>query len=252
MTEIPAPVLAGRRALVTGAARGIGRAIATGLAVSGAQVVCGDVDPAAETVAEIERAGGQALAVELDISQPESVDEAVSRCEKLGGLDILVNNAGIFPRSLVLDMDLAMWDEVIGVNLRGTFVCCQRAARLMTVQGRGGRILNVTSGAAFVPTSHSAHYAASKAGIVALTRVLALELAPQAITANALAPGLTDTAQPRSFYSEDQLRVLATRIPAGRLGDAEDMVGASLLVCSDAGSYITGQTLHVNGGLYMP
>ena len=239
-------------ALVTGAAQGIGRALALGLAAAGATVVCSDVRAADGTAQAIRDAGQVAYALVLDISVEEQVTGAMAFLDEIGGIDLLVNNAGIFPRSPVLDLEPAEWDRVMAVNLRGTFLCSRAAAGRMRAQGRGGRIVNVTSGAAFVPTPQSAAYAASKAGIVALTRVLALELAADRVTVNAVAPGLTDTAQPRAFYSEDDLAAFAARIPAGRLGTPEDIVPAVLLLCSDEAAYITGQTLHVNGGLYMP
>jgi 3-oxoacyl-[acyl-carrier protein] reductase len=248
MSEAPAH----RVALVTGAAQGIGRAIALGLAGSGVTVVCSDVAATSETADEIERLGGRAHELTLDISSEGEVERAMAFLDGLGGIDIMINNAGVFPRSPVLEMDPAEWDFVMSVNLRGTFLCARAAAARMCAQGRGGRIINVTSGAAFVPTPQSAHYAASKAGIVALTRVLALELAPKGITVNAVAPGLTDTAQPRSFYSEADLDAFAGRIPAGRLGQPEDMIPAVLFLCDSRSGYVTGQTVHVNGGLYMP
>ena len=234
-------------ALVTGAAQGIGRAIAAGLAGEGLTVVCGDVIDAAETA---ETVGGHA--VSLDVSDAAQVREAVAFAASLGSLGVLVNNAGIFPRSPVLDLDEAEWERVQDVNLKGTFLCAQAAARVMREQGVGGRIVNVTSGAAFVSSPQGAAYAASKAGIVAFTRVLALELAADRITVNAVAPGFTDTAQPRSFFSDEDLAAIANRIPAGRLAQPEEIVPAVVFLCSEAAAYVTGQTLHVNGGLYMP
>jgi NAD(P)-dependent dehydrogenase (short-subunit alcohol dehydrogenase family) len=234
-------------ALVTGAAQGIGRAIAAGLAGEGLVVVCGAVLDASETA---ELVGGRAFS--LDVSDASQVRDAFAVAAGLGELAVLVNNAGIFPRSPVLDLEESEWQRVQDVNLKGTFLCAQAAARVMREQGHGGRIVNVTSGAAFVSSPQGAAYAASKAGIVAFTRVLALELAPDNVTVNAVAPGFTDTAQPRSFFSDDDLAAIAKRIPAGRLAEPEEIVPAVLYLCSEAAAYVTGQTLHVNGGLYMP
>jgi NAD(P)-dependent dehydrogenase (short-subunit alcohol dehydrogenase family) len=245
------PALGGRIALVTGAAQGIGRSVALGLARAGATVVCGDVKESS-TAGEIRSSAGDAHDLLLDVSDPASIEDGFAFVDTVGGIDILVNNAGIFPRSPVLALDTAEWDRVLAVNLRGTFLCSRAAASRMRAQARGGRIVNITSGAAFVPTPLSAAYAASKAGIVAFTRVLALEAAPDAVTVNAVAPGLTDTAQPRSFYSDDDLRAITTRIPAGRIAEPEDIAPAVVFLCGDEAGYLTGQTLHVNGGLFMP
>jgi NAD(P)-dependent dehydrogenase (short-subunit alcohol dehydrogenase family) len=242
-----------RVALVTGAAQGIGAAIACGLAEQGARVVCGDLAAPEATADAIRAAGGQADALTLDVTSTADVGAAINFVAAgIGGLDILVNNAGIFPRSPALELDEATWDRVLDVNLKGTFFCAQAAARLMVEQARGGRIVNITSGAAFVPTPQSSHYAASKAGVVAATRVLALELASAGITVNAVAPGLTDTAQPRSFYSDDDLAAIAARIPLGRIAAPAEIVPAVCFLAGEGAGYITGMTVHVNGGLYMP
>jgi NAD(P)-dependent dehydrogenase (short-subunit alcohol dehydrogenase family) len=243
--------LEGKVAIVTGAAQGIGRAIALGLGAAGAAVISADVRPS-DTAAQITARGGTGRDAHVDVAREDEVAVTMEMAEQMGGLDILVNNAGIFPRAPAITMEMADWDAVMAVNLRGTFLCARAAAIQMRAHGRGGRIVNITSGAAFVPTAQSAHYASSKAGVVALTRVLALEWAPDRITVNAVAPGVTDTAQPRSFYSADDLDAMATRIPVGRLGQPEDIVPAVLLLCADEASYVTGQTVHVNGGLYMP
>jgi NAD(P)-dependent dehydrogenase (short-subunit alcohol dehydrogenase family) len=238
-----------RVALVTGAAQGIGAAIALGLAGGGATVVCGDLEAPLQTAAALRDRGH---AVALDVSDAASVQAALDVAADLGGIDILVNNAGIFPRSPALDLAEAEWDRVLAVNLKGTFLCSQRAARMMRGRPHGCRIVNITSGAAFVPTAQSAHYAASKAGIVALTRVFALELADAGITVNAVAPGLTDTAQPRSFYSDEDLVAIAQRIPLGQIAQPGEIVPAVLFLCGPGAGHMTGQTVHVNGGMFMP
>jgi NAD(P)-dependent dehydrogenase (short-subunit alcohol dehydrogenase family) len=246
--------LAGKVAVVTGSAQGIGRALSLGLAGEGAAVVVADLNAtgAEQTEAEISSSGGRAVAVELDVSDAAQAEAAIRRAHDIyGRLDILINNAAIFPRSPFLEMEEEEWDRVLAVNLKGGFLCSRAAARLMVAQGEGGRIVNLTSGAAFVPSPNGVHYAASKGGVIAFTRALALEMSPHRITVNAIAPGVTNTAQPRIVYSDDDLAVIAQRVPLKRIAEAEDMVPVALFLCSDAAGYITGQTLHVNGGLFM-
>lgn len=247
--------LEGRAALVTGAQQGIGRALALGLAAAGASVAVNypaDPSDAKQVCRDIESAGGRSVAVKGDVRKSSDVARLIARAvENLGRLDILINNAGIFPRASVLELDEATFDDVLAVNLRGCYLCCRAALPTMQAQ-RDGRIVNIASVAAFRPTERGAHYAASKAGVIAFTKALALEVAPYGITANCLAPGTTDTAQPRLGLSEEELRALGPRIPLGRIASPEDMVEPVIFLVSDAGRYITGQTLHVNGGALMP
>ncbi len=247
--------LAGKVAVVTGAGQGIGKALALGLAAAGAAVVVSDVRPenATAVARQIEAEGGRALGLGTDVSQANQVqamiDAAVS---ELGRIDILINNAGVFPRSTVLELTEEIWSAVIDVNLKGTWLCSQAAARVMVKQGNGGRIVNFASVAAFRPALNGAHYAASKAGIVAFTRNMALEVAPHRITVNAIAPGLTDTAQPRYGMTEEEIAEVGPQVPLGRIAQPEDMLPTILFLCGPGGAYITGQTHHVNGGSWMP
>ena len=246
--------LLGKVALITGAEQGIGRALAIGLAREGAAVGInypGSPAQAEKVCALIGSDGGQAMALRADVRDGAQVAAMIEHLvSRFGRLDILINNAGIFPRALIAELDEATWDEVLGVNLKGCFLCCRTALPLMQAQRRG-RIVNIASTAAFRPTARGAHYAASKAGIVAFTKALALEVAPFGITANCLAPGTTDTAQPRYGMTEEELQAQGARIPLGRIAQPEDMLEPILFLVSDAGAYVTGQTLHVNGGSLM-
>lgn len=249
-----APELDGKVAVVTGAGQGIGRALARGLAAAGAAVAVTDIlEQHAEKVArQIRDVGGRALGLSLDVSQAAQVQRTVTQVlEEFGRLDILVNNAGIFPRAALLDLDEGTWDAVLGVNLKGTWLCTQAAARAMIQKGEGGRIVNISSGSGFRPAPRGAHYSASKAGVVGFTRSAAAELASHQITVNALAPGTTDTAQPRYGMTEEELVAVGAANPLGRIAQPEDMLPAVLLLCGPGGAYITGQTWHVNGGSLM-
>jgi 3-oxoacyl-[acyl-carrier protein] reductase len=247
--------LTGKIAMVTGAARGIGRALALGLGGAGCAVAAADVNQAGaeETAALVRGRGGEALGLAVDVAQSASVDRMVEAAlVRWGGLDILVNDAGIFPRASVLEIDEATWDAVIGVNLKGTFLCSRAAARVMVEQGRGGRIVNMISRSAFTAYPRGAHYAASKAGVLGFTRSLASELGPHRITVNALAPGTVNTAMPRIANTEEQLAAHGRAAPLGRIAEPEDLVAPLLFLCGEGGAYMTGQVIHVNGGSFMP
>src|SRR5918999_3290059 len=234
-----------RVAIVTGAGQGIGRALAMGLAREGAKVVIAEINVknALAVKEEIEAGGGTAVALRTDVSDEPSVQAMLGdSLRQFGSIDILINNAGIFPVSSVEDMREEDWDRVIGTNLIGAFLCSRAVAGTFLRQG-SGRVISITSGRAFQGAKNAAHYAASKAGIIGLSKSLALELAPRHITVNVICPGITDTAQPRGHQSEEQIYDQAKRIPLGRIGQPEDLVGAAVFLASDAAAFITGQTL---------
>jgi NAD(P)-dependent dehydrogenase (short-subunit alcohol dehydrogenase family) len=209
-----------------------------------------DDEAAAERVAgEVCSHGRRAFAVRADMGRIGEVRAMVSAVEHgLGPVDILVNNAGVFPRVPFLDMAEADWDHVLGVNLKGACFCAQAVAKAMVAAGRPGAIINLASGAAFRSSPRGAHYVASKGGLVSLTRALALELAPHRIRVNAIAPGLTDTAQPRGGGSEEELAQNARAIPLGRMARPDEIARAAIFLASADAEFVTGQTLHVNGG----
>jgi len=176
----------------------------------------------------------------------------VSAAEQgLGPADILVNNAGVFPRVPFLEMTEHDWDQVLDVNLKGSCFCAQYVAKAMVAAGRQGAIINIASGAALRGSPRGAHYVASKGGMLSLTRAMALELAPYRIRVNAIAPGLTDTAQPRYGSSEAEIAEMARAIPLGRMAQPDDIARAAVFLASDNAGFVTGQTLHVNGGSYL-
>ena len=245
------PQLTGRVALVTGASRGIGRAIALRLAAAGATVAAAARgENARETTEAILSAGGRAEAVSMDVSEPASVETAV------GGLlgrhsrvDILVNNAGITRDTLMLRMKRDDWDAVLQTNLGGAYACVQAVLKPMVKQ-RAGRIINITSVVGQAGNAGQANYAASKAGLIGFTKALALEVASRNITVNAVAPGMIDTDMTRAITAGAHEQ-WAERIPMKRLGTPDEVASAVLFLASDEASYITGHVLAVNGGMYL-
>ncbi|QQS11524.1 MAG: SDR family oxidoreductase [Rhodospirillales bacterium] len=250
--------LAGRTALVTGAQQGIGAAIARALAAAGADVAVNFLDDAAAagTVAAGVRAQGRRAAlVRADMSRIDEIERMVADTAAAIGIpDILVNNAGVYPRVPLLEMREADWDHVLDINLKaGCFATIAVAKALIAAGGRRGAVINLAS-AAVRGAVRGVHYSASKGGIVSMTRAMALELAPHGIRVNAIAPGLTDTAQPRFGNTDAELVEMArATIPlGGRLLTPDEIAGSAVFLASDAASMVTGQVLHVNGGSYMP
>ena len=243
--------LRGKATAVTGATRGIGRAIALAFAREGAQVLVHGRDAVAgqAVAAAIESMGGRARGHGADLAAPGAGPGVVAAAlAAFGRLDVLVNNAGLFQRKPALEMTEAEWDTLLDVNLRSAFFCAQAAARAMRDRGQGGAIVNVASDAAWSGgINPCAHYAASKAGMVSFTRSLARELAPFGIRVNALAPGLITTdmgATAGSLLSD-------LRIPLGREGTAEEVAAAVVFLASDEASYVTGANLNLSGGLFL-
>jgi NAD(P)-dependent dehydrogenase (short-subunit alcohol dehydrogenase family) len=247
--------LSGKIVLVTGAQQGIGRAIALRCAAAGADVAVNwlDDEGAARNIAgDIRAAGRRTLAVRADVGRLSEIEAMVAAVEEgLGPVDVLVNNAGVFPRVPFLELGESDWDFVLDVNLKGTCFCAQAVAKRMVAAGRRGAIINLTSGAAYRGSPRGAHYCASKGGVVSLTRQMALELAPYRIRVNAIAPGLTDTAQPRYGSSEAEIAAMAQTIPLGRIAQPDDIARTAVFLASDEAGFTTGQILHVNGGGYL-
>ena len=242
--------LSGKSAIVTGSASGIGREIALTLATNGASVTIGDRNLAgAEAVAEqIRASGGAAQAASVNVTDSAQVDAMVAQAvASHGSLDIHVNVAGFGFNSPIVEMSEDDWDLVLGVNLKGQFLCAQAAARRMIEQGTGGRIVNIASTAANNARYAGGAYCAAKAGVVQLTRVLALELGSDGITVNAVGPGFTET--PATVESSDEYRTnFLAQVPAGRSGRTADIANAVLFLASPSAEYVNGQVIYVDGG----
>lgn len=245
----------GKVAIVTGGGRGIGPAIALGLADAGADVVVASrtASELEKVVKEIEAMGRKGLAVTADIGKAADVNRMVdATVDKFGKIDILVNNAGFFPYNLFLDMTEEEWDRVQDTNIKGQFLCAQAVAKEMVKQGKGGKIVNIASIEGEFPiTAGRTHYHASKGAVINFTRGLAKELSQYKINVNAVAPGLTDTPGAQAMTGGYSLDSFGDRIPMGRLGKPEDMAWAVLFLASDAAEYIAGFTLFVDGGLLL-
>ncbi len=242
----------GQVAFITGGARGIGKAIAEAYAKLGCNVVIADIDAdlSGQTAEEMKGAGVDALGVQIDVSDSESVSAAFKVAkEKFDRIDILVNNAGITKDSLIMRMKEDDWDAVLSINLKGVFLCTKEVIRIMSKQ-KYGRIVNIASVVAFMGNPGQANYSASKAGIVGLTKTTAKEYASRGITSNAVAPGFIVTAMTDALPDnvKDEMK---KSIPSGEFGTVEDVANAVVFLSLPESGYITGQVIHVNGGMYM-
>ena len=242
----------GRIAFVTGASRGIGEAIAKRLAAEGATVLAAarTAEALAKVVSEIEAAGGKASALALDLADPASIDAAVKAAlASHGEIHVLVNNAGVTEDNLILRMNREAWDRVLGTNLTGVFLLTQAVVKGM-VRKRYGRIVNVTSVVGLMGNAGQVNYAASKAGLIGLTKSVARELASRNITCNAVAPGFIATAMTGKM-TDDAKAKMTGQIPLERLGTPDDVASAVAFLASEEASYVTGTVINVSGGLYM-
>ncbi|AHN20885.1 3-oxoacyl-[acyl-carrier-protein] reductase [Lysinibacillus sphaericus] len=245
--------LEGKVAVVTGASRGIGRAIALKLADEGAKVVVnysGSQAKAEEVVATIQANGGEAIAVQASVSKTEEVTALMDAAVKtFGALDILVNNAGITRDNLLMRMKEEEWDDVLDTNLKGVFLCTKAVTRQMMKQ-RAGRIINISSIVGVAGNAGQANYVAAKAGVIGLTKTTAKELASRNILVNAIAPGFIETEMTEQL-PEDLKQGMLTQIPLAKLGQPEDIAKAVAFLASEDANYMTGQTLHIDGGMVM-
>jgi NAD(P)-dependent dehydrogenase (short-subunit alcohol dehydrogenase family) len=242
-----------KTAIVTGARRGMGRAIALAMAREGANVVVSDIsqEDCQKVVDEIKRMGRKGLALKCDVSSSDDVEDMVKRTvAEFGRVDILVNNAGIIDFKPFLELTDEDWDKILNVNLKGQFLCARAAAREM-VKNKWGRIINtasISSGGCGIAFPLIAHYTASKGGVMALTKALALELTPQGINVNAICPGAVDTDMTKGVKEGGQLAQVLARIPKGRLGQPEDIASLAVFLASEESDYISGAAIVIDGG----
>jgi 2-deoxy-D-gluconate 3-dehydrogenase len=246
--------LTGKVALVTGAGRGMGKSHALVLAKQGAKIAVTDINIAdcQKTVEEIKSTGGEAMAYKMDVTNAIEINQVIDEVVKqFGRLDILVNNAGIFHTKPALEITEKEWDETIGVNLKGEFLCAQRSAKEMA-KGKWGRIINIASiasGGVGIGIEDAVHYTASKGGIIGMTETLAVEWAHLGINVNAVAPGIIDTPMiSEAEFTEEEKNGMATRVPLGRMGRPEEVSAVIAFLASEESSYITGTTIYVDGG----
>ena len=244
-----------RSVLVTGCSRGIGRAIAERFGAEGYHVVANDLERQQDELAQVQdaivKAGGRCDIVHADVSDPASVERMVARAIELAGrLDVLVNNAGVLSVHLVEDIEPDEWDRMYDVNAKGTFLVCKAVVRHLRAAGRGGRIINIASIGGKRGAPGQAHYCSSKSAVIGFTQILAMEVAKDDITVNAVCPGIIDTDMGRNNYrDEESLRKVKEKTLMGRVGLPADVVGSAAFFASDDAAFITGQSLNVDGGI---
>jgi NAD(P)-dependent dehydrogenase (short-subunit alcohol dehydrogenase family) len=246
--------LSGRTAVVTGGASGIGKATALRFGRAGADVALLDIDVegASQVAHQIDPTGSRTIVCQVDMAQPAAVRTALGAVdERFGRLDAVANVAAIYPRAKAQDVTQELWDRILSIDLRGVFFCCQEAIRIMCERG-GGVIVNVASGAAFRPVDGQAAYSAAKAGLVGMSRVLALEYARQGIRVNVVAPGHTLTEGSVAFTTEDQINAMAETLVPGRFMTPAEPANAIVWLCSSWASGLNGAIVNVNGGNHMP